>query len=282
MDAIILSLAIKLFKKLKSFIYDYQSDTFGTAKSGNYYIGNNKENVPVGYKYIEVQEGDTYKLPVSILPHFENLIIADGANLSSVVPYLFLYVRDTLTIKPGSSLHMNANGNNSYTFSQFLPKPSAGKGESIKPYTASCLKLFLSGRDVKTVMDLYACGGDKNKSALSSGGTVAGGGGLVSIYHKTGEFVTYNTASNTKTSVEPSYVMANGGKTGETGGGMLFIFAKKIVLEYDPSTQKYGVISANGGDGEGPTSYLDGVPAINTDTKLGGAGLVSRVQLDVA
>ena len=50
MDALILSLAIKLYKKILSFFKGYQSDIFGTAKSGNVIVTANSSLVPGSWK----------------------------------------------------------------------------------------------------------------------------------------------------------------------------------------------------------------------------------------
>lgn len=270
MDSIILSLAIKLYKKILSFMRDYQSDFFGTGKQGNVYIGNVEDNVPSGYTYIKVNSGESYNLPISVIPQYENLIISDGANLTSETPYLFLYVRDTLTIKNNSSINMDSRGDGSYTFSPFLPKPSIGS--STPGYTTACLKMFLSGREVRTPLDLLVCGGNKGGVALSGGGTSGAGGGLVCIYHMNGGFKDYTK----------EYIHANGGTTGDVGGGMLIIFAKNIVLEGNAR------ISSDGGDGNGLVSYIDDVPrstnssgSSNTGNTWGGSGVVARIPLEI-
>ena len=277
MDALILSLAIKLYKKILSFFKDYQSDIFGTAKSGNAIVTSNSDSVPGGWKQYAPNANGYWEIPVSVVPQFENLTVDENLKVTtqSDTPYLFLYVRDTLTLKKGAQITMSNRGNNSYSFSEFLPKPSVG--QSAQPYTTACLKLFISGRSIKTPLDLICCGGKVNQIALSAGGTVGSGGGLIAIYHKLGEFSNYLQES----------VHANGGTAADAlgknnGGGMLFIFAKKIVMEDGAQ------ITSDGGDGNGLVSYIDSVPrsvnalsATNPNNQWGGAGVVAHIPMDV-
>lgn len=289
MDSIILALAIKLYKKLISFIVEYQSDTFGLGTLGNIYVGDDDSKKPSGYK-MWTTSNNTHILPITTVPHFNNLIIEEGKSLTTDNHYLFLYVRDTLTIKMGARLHLDSKGNNTYTYSPFLEKP--GTGGSTRAYTSACLKLFLSSRDIRTDLDLSACGGNANSVALSGGGSTAnggGGGGLVCIYHKSGCLKGYNTDTKKEVDVDPTHVTANGGKNnkGTQGGGMLFVFAKNIVIETNSDNSSHGTISANGGDGKGLVSYLNSNPSDRDSAgdpnpgTWGGGGVVHHVGLDV-
>lgn len=287
MNSIILTLAIKLYKKLLSFMKDYQSDIFGTGNLGDVYIGSDTDECPSGYSIWTPTSGNEYILPSTVVPHFNNLVIGTGCSLTSSTPYLFLYVKDTLRIKVGAKLHLDQKGDGSYTFSQFLPKPSIGA--STDAYTSACLKLFLSNRDVRTNLDLSVCGGNAPSGvALSGAGTSGGGGGLVCLYYKTGCFTGYDVNLGTTIDYGKDFVTANGGSSGSVGGGMLFVFAKNIIIEYNSENTEHGVISANGGDGLGIRSYIDQNPGGQTDnplgivdTKLGGGGVVQHVNLDV-
>ena len=277
MDALILSLAIKLYKKILSFFKDYQSDIFGTAKSGNVIVTSNSDSVPGGWKQYAPNANGYWEIPVSVVPQFENLTVDENLKVTtqSDTPYLFLYVRDTLTLKKGAQITMSNRGDNSYSFSEFLPKPSIG--QSAQPYTTACLKLFISGRSIKTPLDLLCCGGKVNQIALSAGGTVGSGGGLIAIYHKLGEFSNYLQES----------VHANGGTAADAlgknnGGGMLFIFAKRIVMEDGAQ------ITSDGGNGNGLVSYIDSIPRsvnslseTNPNNQWGGAGVVAHIPMDV-
>lgn len=288
MDSIILSLAIKLYKKLTSFIVEYQSDIFGVGTQGDVYIGDDDDKKPTGYKMWGTSN-NVYTLPITTVPHFNNLVIEEGKSLTADTPYLFLYVRDTLRIKGGASVNLNGKGNNTYTYSPFLERP--GVGQSTRAYTAACLKLLLSSRDIRTDLDLSVCGGNAGTIALSGGGAGSnggGGGGLVCIYHKTNCLKAYNTETHEEQGVEPSFITANGGKKGggTEGGGMLFIFAKNIVIETDSNQSTHGSISSNGGDGKGLVSYLNRNPSDkpatgNPESGMGGGGVVHHVGLDV-
>lgn len=283
MDSIILALAIKLYKKLLSFIIDYQSDTFGVGGK-SVYIGTNDDDTPTGFERWQPQSGNTYLLGSSTLPQFENLTIGRGCAFTTASsPYLFLYVRDTLHIQVGGRLHLDSHGDNTYTYSPFMPQP--GIGGSTNSYTAACLRLLLSGRDIRTNLDLSVMGGNANTVRLSGGGTVGGGGGLVCLYHKADCFKAYNVDTQSYIDYSPDFVTANGGATGAQGGGMLFVFARNIIIETDNSTN-HGYISANGGDGQGIVSYIDSNPGDRTSTgqmgsNFGGGGVVHHTALDV-
>lgn len=287
MNSIILTLAIKLYKKLLSFMVDYQSNIFGTGSLGDVYIGKTESEKPAGYSWWNPSPNNEYVLPNTVIPHFNNLIIGTSCSFTSNTPYLFLYVKDTLRIKIGARVHLDKKGDGSYSFSQFLPKPSAGS--STNQYTSACLKLFLSNRDVRTNLDLSVCGGvAPNGIALSGAGTSGGGGGLVCLYHKTGCFTGYDTNLGTSIDYGKDFVTANGGSSGSEGGGMLFVFAKNIVIEYNSETTEHGYISANGGDGLGIRSYIDQNPGGQADNpsgvinpQFGGGGVVQHVNLDV-
>lgn len=278
MDSIILALAIKLYKKLLSFMKDYQSDVFGTS-SRNVYVGPNDDDMPNGYELWQTV-GGTYTMGANVVPQFDNLTIGVNSALTSTTPYLFLYVRDTLRIKVGGKLHLDAKGDNTYTYSPFLPKPNNSR-KSTQLYTTACLKMYLSGRDIRTNLDLSVMGGNAGGQAnLSLGGTSGGGGGLVCIYHQTGKLVSYNTESGVTGSISNDFVTANGGQSGAQGGGMLFVFARNVIIE--TNGQQHGTISANGGDGLGIHSYINENPNPNDSiASHGGGGVVHHVELDV-
>lgn len=167
---------------------------------------------------------------------------------------------------------MSSKGNNGYNFSSFLPTP--GIGQSTPQYTVACLKMFLSSREVRTTQDLLACGGNIGTSGkLSGGGRNGAGGGLISIYYKDGNFTLGKGNEQ---------VHANGGTTGNIGGGMLFISAREIEVG------GFGNISSDGGDGKGCISYLDDIPRNinsqnqpNPSSQWGGGGVVLRTPLNV-
>lgn len=287
MDTLILALAIKLYKKILNFMVNYQSDIFGTGVTGDVYVGTNSDNKPAGYSFWDAGSSKVFSLPNTTIPQFNNLIIGDECSFTTNNPYLFLYVRDTLRVKVGSSLNLNGRGTGDYNFSPFLPKPQAGN--STNTYTASCLKMFLSNRDVTTSLDLNVSGGKApNGIALSGAGSQGGGGGLVCLYHKSGCLNGYDTSKGELAPYGKDYVTANGGATGSDGGGMLIVFARNIIIEFDPNTAKHGVISANGGDGMGVNSYIDSVPGSTSDnptgspnSQYGGGGVVQHINLDV-
>lgn len=279
MDSIILSLAIKLYKKLVSFMKDYQSDIFGAGSSGNVYVGDNDDELPAGYK--QWYTTGTYTLKESDVPHFENLIIGTNRHLTGPKQYLFLYVRDTLTIKVGGSVNLNSKSSGgSFTYSPFMPR--AGASYSTPSYTAACIKLLLSGRDIRTDLDLLLTGSNASNGTggIAGAGTSGGSGGLVCVYTKTDGLNAYNTETETTQPVERNYVTANGGASGTVGGGMLFIFAHNIIIERD-TADNHGTISANGGDGQGSTSFLGENPGPRINATTGGGGVVHHVELDV-
>lgn len=280
MDSIILSLAIKLYKKLISFMKDYQSDVFGTGTLGNVYVGDNSDNVPAGWTQWTTS-GGTKLLTVSDVPQFENLTIEENKHLTGPKQYMFLYVRDTLRIKVGGSLNLNAKSSGgSFTYSSFMPRAAASY--STPAYTAACIKLLLSGREIRTDLDLLLTGSNapNGTGGIAGAGSAGGSGGLVCVYTKTGCFTTYNTASETSSAVERHFVTANGGSSGTAGGGMLFVFARNIIIEQD-SAGNHGTISANGGNGQGSTSFLRSNPGNRINSSTGGGGVVHHVELDV-
>lgn len=265
---------------------DYQSDIFGTG-TRNVYIGPDGEDAPSGYEILTPSSGTEYKFSPSDVLQFKNLIIESGYSLTvSSLPYMFLFVRDTLRIKVNGKLHMDHCGAGVSNFSPFLQKPAASY--STPSYTAACLRLFLSGREVRTDEDLKAYGGNAgNGIALSGAGTVGGGGGLVCIYHKKDGFKGYNVDTGQSLSWESTFATANGGATGSVGGGMLFISAKNIIIETNNQSE-HGVISANGGDGLGVRSQLGKNPGAREDNPTGtanpaygGGGVVHHIELDV-
>lgn len=267
MDFVLLSAALKLFKRLKAFLFNYQLDIFGTGAAGNYYVSPTNANLPLGYTFKQTALDGTWTVPVSFFPHFNNLYIDTGSKVTFDAPYFFLHVKGKLTVN--GILHMNAKGNNQFNFSSFMQKPS--KGGVLPAYTAACFKTFVSNREIRNTLDLIACGGNANGIAVSGGGSTGGGGGLIVIY----------TPKDGFTYVAQPQICANGGKTGGTGGGMLFIFAQQ--LEVGPT----GAIQSNGGDGAGPVSYIDDIPRAtdasgnpNTGAVWGGAGQVYKVTLD--
>lgn len=266
MDFAILAAAYSLYKKIISFLFDYQSDIFGTGSKGNVYVGNG--DAPAGYTKALPVNG-VYTLPVSDSHHFNKLWIESGITVTTSTPFLFLYVKEKLTVD--GTLSMSSKGNNSYNFSPFLPKPSVG--QSTPAYTTACLKMFASGRDIRTTADLLVCGGNAGSTALSGGGrTSGGGGGFISLYYKSG-----GLKKN-----DDHQIHANGGVTGDTGGGQLFISAKEIEIS---ST---GSISSDGGDGQGCTSYFNDIPrnvnaegVLNSTQQWGGGGVVVGTPLNV-
>lgn len=286
MDSVILSLAIKLYKKLISFITDLQSDFYGTGEMGDCIVTPDEDKVEVGWtqlvpqqkimKQNEVQKY-IYQLPVSLSTQFNNLIIDDKVLFTTTpgVPYLFLYVRDTLTIRRSASLSMDNRGANSSNFAPFLPKVPIGS--SPIPYTTACLRMFVSGRDIRNTYDLSCYGSDPNSvNGLSGGGTKGAGGGLLALYYKgslknqLGDFYQSTTTN----------IHCNGGSGPDSfgqniGGGMLFIFAKNIVL----NTSAH--ISCDGGNGNGKTSYWGGSPEQSASTSTGGGGVVVDVPMRV-
>jgi len=286
MDSIILATAIKLYKKLISFITDYQSDLFGTGKE-SIFIGTEDSEVPAGYTLWQVGANNTYTLDSATVPQFNNITIDSNCNLTSNAHYLFLYVKDTLRIKIGGRLHLDAKGVPSYSFSPFLPRAAAGR--STPAYTAACLRLFMSGRDVRTPFDLSVTGSNApaGTNGIAGAGNVGGSGGVVCLFHANDGLVSYNTNSGLYGGISTDFVTANGGATGANGGGMLFVFAHKIVIETNDETA-HGTISANGGDGLGVRSYINsnpGGPADNPtgvqNADFGGGGVVHHVELDV-
>lgn len=286
MDSIILATAIKLYKKLLSFITDYQSDLFGIG-SQNIFIGDDSSETPAGFTKWEVDSNNTYTLDASTVPQFNNLTIDSNCSLTSNSYYLFLYVKNTLRIKVNGRLHLDNKGVATYTFSPFLARAAAGN--STPAYTASCLRLFMSGRDIRTPFDLSVTGSNapSGTNGVSGAGTTGGGGGVVCLFHSTDGLKGYNTSTESEVNISTDFVTANGGKTGTGGGGMLFVFAKNIIIETDTTTA-HGTISANGGDGLGIRSYINSNPGARTDNPdgviddtMGGGGVVHHVELDV-
>lgn len=286
MDSIILATAIKLYKKLLSFITDYQSDIFGIGKE-NIFIGNSDSSTPSGYTKWLVDGNNQYVMDSANVPQFNNLIIDSNCALTSNSYYLFLYVKDTLRVRVNGWLHLNAKGAPSYTFSPFLPRASAGY--STPAYTAACLRLFLSGRDVRTPFDLSVTGSNApaGTNGVAGAGNVGGSGGVVCLFHGHDGLVSYNTDTATTGGISTDFVTANGGATGPNGGGMLFVFAKKIIIETNNNTE-HGTIASNGGDGLGVRSYINSNPGAPEDNptgvrnaNYGGGGVVHHVELDV-
>lgn len=280
MDSIILSLAIKLYKKLISFMTSYQSDIFGSGSVGNVYVGDNSDNVPAGWKQWTTTNG-TYTLKESDVPQFENLTIEENKHLTGPKQYMFLYVKDTLRIKVGGSLNLNSkSAGGSFTYSPFMPRAAASY--STPAYTAACIKLLLSGREIRTDLDLLLTGSNASNGTggIAGAGTSGGSGGLVCVYTKTGCFTAYNTATEKTVPIERNYVTANGGSAGAVGGGMLFVFARNIIIERD-SADNHGTISANGGNGQGSESFLWTNPGGRINPSTGGGGVVHHVELDV-
>lgn len=286
MDSVILASAIKLYKKLLSFIVDYQSDVFGIGK-GDIFIGNEDSDVTPGFTKWETDANNTYVLDSASVPQFNNLTIDSNCSLTANSYYLFLYVKDTLRIKVNGKLHLDNKGYAAYTFSPFLTRAAAGN--STPAYTASCLRLFMSGRDVRTPFDLLVTGSNapSGVNGISGAGTEGGGGGVVCLFHGRDGLIGYNTTSETETGISTDFVTANGGATGAGGGGMLFVFARNIIIETDDTTA-HGTISANGGDGLGIRSYINSNPGGRSDNPTGivnnaygGGGVVHHVELDV-
>lgn len=286
MDSIILAIAIKLYKKILSFITDYQSDLFGIG-SGNIFIGTADSETPAGYVKWITDGSNTYTLDAASVPQFNNLMIDSNCALTSNAHYLFLYVKNTLRIRVNGRLHLDSKGSPSYSFSTFLPR--AGACESTPSYTAACLRLFMSGRDVRTPFDLSVTGSNApyGTNGVSGAGSVGGGGGVVCLFHSKNCLTGYNTSTESKVDISPNFVTANGGATGAAGGGMLFVFAKNIIIETD-STSAHGTISANGGDGLGVRSYINSNPGARADNptgvpqdSYGGGGVVHHAELDV-
>ena len=292
MDSVILAAAIKLYKKLLSFIIDYQSDVFGIG-NGNIFIGTDSSEVPAGFTRWTTDSNNTYTLDASDVPQFNNLIIDSDCSLTSNSYYLFLYVKDTLRVKVNARVHLDKKGVASYTFSPFLARAEAGN--STPSYTASCLKLFMSGRDVRTPFDLSVTGSNAPSgiNGISGAGTIGGGGGVVCLFHGADGLKGYNVSTESEVGISTDFVTANGGSNDTNvtgignGGGMLFIFARNIIIETD-STTAHGTISANGGDGLGIRSYINSNPGSRTDNPsgqindaYGGGGVVHHVELDV-
>lgn len=295
MDSVILSLAIKLYKKLISFITDLQSDFYGTGEMGNCIVTADEDKVELGWTQLVPQQTITeqnevkkyiYQLPISLSTQFNNLIIDDKVLFTTTpgVPYLFLYVRDTLTIRQSASLSMNNRGANSSNFAPFLPQPS--QGSSPNPYTTACLRMFVSGRDIRNTYDLSCYGGDINStSGLSGGGSSGAGGGLLALYYKGNisalEYDIDTGEEIPSSSDVTSMIHCNGGSgpdgiTNENkGGGMLFIFAKNIKIDTTAS------ISCDGGNGNGKTSFWRSAPTQGDDTSTGGGGVVVDVPMRV-
>ena len=281
MDSVLLALAVKIYKKLLNFITDLQSDFYGTGEMGNCIVTSDSNNVELGWTQLTPQttinDKNIYQLPISLSTQFNNLIIDTNTIFTTTmgVPYLFLYVRDTLEIRAGSELTMSNRGANISNFAPFLPRP--GIGQSTPTYTTACLRMFVSGRDIRNTYDLSCYGSNPNStSGISGGGTMGAGGGLLALYYKgslkdqNGNI--YETATN---------IHCNGGgensqsTTLNIGGGMLFIFAKNIILNTGAH------ISCDGGDGQGLTSYWKGTPQISSNTVNGGGGVVVDVPMRV-
>lgn len=272
MDIAILGVAFKLYRRIFNLTKSYESKMFGSGEMGNWYIGTSSANVPNGWNSVILAEGATYEFPLNWTLHFKNLIIDEDVTITSSLPYLMFSVKEKLIVR--GTIQMNEKGENYNNFASFFPAPTVGS--SIDPYTLANLRIYLGNKVLNNSYDLLANGGNANSVALSAGGTVGGGGGLVVIYHKKDKF----TNSSNQTPYNQG-IHANGGKTGNKGGGMIIIAAKETVVE------ETGVISADGGDGLGCISLLDQVPtrydvggAANISNAWGGGGAAITIPLE--